>query len=566
MDRAEKKLKAEWIVMEKIFSDLSINDFSKEAYEKHSCTDMFWDYKNSCPRISWETWSKYLTENKDAVLAGLKDSVEYRDCEGVVHSLIPVVVEEKPKKKEMPVLNDNNPYEIFGVKGQVESFYKMQPFFYDTIGMFHLWRDEEGCWESCDDIDMLNELNRNIPHIDTINAKIRSEILIGMKQVGRDKKPMDAPKTWIQFKNKIVDVKTGAEFLPSPDYYTTNPLPWNLGDSEETPTMDKMIKEWVVDDEYQDETYVTTMKQIMAYTISSDQFLQRMFALCGAGMNGKGTFLKLLDKFIGKKNSCSSDVRILSSSNFECSALYKKLCCVMGEVDSSDLKNTNTIKKLSGEDDMRYEFKGKGAFTDESITTCIIATNSLPTTPDKAIGFYRRWLIIDFPHQFSVKRDLIGAIPDKEFENLGRCCLSLLKEMYSTNQITNEGTLDERMDKYEERSNPIMRFIEKECEEDIGKKIEVREFCNFFNNYLKSRHLRVKTPLEIKKMMKNEGFEDAPRKILEGAEMVSKRFFINITLKTTNTTETTEISSQNTRGDMTSKNGSIGSFCSFDIK
>jgi len=111
-----------------------------------------------------------------------------------------------------------------------------------------------------------------------------------------------------------------------------------------------------------------------------------------------------------------------------------------------------------------------------------------------------------------------------------------------------------------------MRFIEKECEEDIGKKIEVREFCNFFNNYLKSRHLRVKTPLEIKKMMKNEGFEDAPRKILEGAEMVSKRFFINITLKTTNTTETTEISSQNTRGDMTSKNGSIGSFCSFDIK
>jgi hypothetical protein len=35
---------------------------------------------------------------------------------------------------------------------------------------------------------------------------------------------------------------------------------------------------------------------------------------------------------------------------------------------------------------MRFEFKGKGSFTEESITTCLIATNSMPTTPDKSMG------------------------------------------------------------------------------------------------------------------------------------------------------------------------------------
>jgi P4 family phage/plasmid primase-like protien len=472
------------------------------------------------------------------------------------------------KEKEIGI--KENPYEIFGVKRQASEFYSMQPYFYDSIKTFHLWNGEDGCWESCDEVDMLNILQKNIPHFDTINSKARTEIIEALKQIGRDKKPKDIPKTWIQFKNKIVDVKSGEEFKPSPEYFTTNPLPWNLGESDETPTIDKLIEDWVVDEKYQDESYVKTMKQIIAYTISSDQFLQRIIALCGAGMNGKGTFIKLIEKFIGDKNLCSSDIRVLSSNNFETASLYKKLCCIMGEVDANDLKNTNTIKKISGEDKMRYEFKGKGAFTDESITTCLIATNSLPSTPDKSLGFYRRWLIIDFPHQFSVKRDLIGQIPEVEFENLGRCCLNLLKEMYQTNQFENEGKLIERMDRYEERSNPIMRFIELECFEDPNGKTEVREFCNAFNEFLKNRHLRVKTPLEIKRMIKNEGFEEAPRKVLENGEVVSKRFFINLVLKisknnenTTDTTNTTDFQSHFSPSKMSSKNGSIRSICSF---
>jgi putative DNA primase/helicase len=301
------------------------------------------------------------------------------------------------------------------------------------------------------------------------------------------------------------------------------------------------------------------MKEIIAYTICSDQFLQRLFAFCGAGMNGKGTFLKLLTKFIGTKNYCASDIKVLSNNNFESSALYKKLACIMGEVDASDLTNTNTIKKLSGEDDMRFEFKGKGSFTEESITTCLIATNSMPTTPDKSMGFYRRWLIIDFPHQFSVKRDLIGQIPDQEFENLGRCCLNLLKEMQETNQITNEGNLKQREERFEERSNPVMKFIETNCEEDFNGKTEFREFCNCFNNYLKSKHLRIQSPILIGKMLRTEGFEVAPRKIMRGADVISSKFVIGLIIKTTTTTQTTAFSSQKSYSKTSSDLGSSGS-------
>lgn len=449
-------------------------------------------------------------------------------------------------------------YNIFTPEGQAKQFYKDQPFFYNTVKTFHLWNLQDKFWESCDEIDMLNKLKMNIPNADTINSKTRNEIITALKQVGRDKKPEDAPKTWVQFKNKIVDIVSGEEFEPSPKYYTTNPIPWNISDDPRTPTIDRLIKEWVVDNVSQDDTYVKTMKEIIAYTICSDQFLQRMFAFCGAGMNGKGTFLKLLTKFIGTKNYCSSDIKVLSTNDFETSALYKKLGCIMGEVDASDLKNTNTIKKLSGEDDMRFEFKGKGSFTEESVTTCLIATNSMPTTPDKSMGFYRRWLIVDFPHQFSVKRDLIGQIPDKEFENLGRVCLDLLKEMQETNQIINEGSLKEREERFEERSNPIMKFIENECEEDFNGKTEFRDFCNTFNNYLKSRHLRTQTPIMIGKILRIEGFEVSARKVLQGAEVHSAKFVIGVTMKTTTTTTTTAFSSQNIPIETTQNSGGSG--------
>ena len=302
------------------------------------------------------------------------------------------------------------------------------------------------------------------------------------------------------------------------------------------------------------------MKQIIAYVCSSEQFLQRMISLCGGGMNGKGTYMKLLTKFIGIENCCSSDLRILATSNFEASALYKKLLCEMGEVDASDLKNTNTIKKLSGENEMRYEFKGKGSFSDTSPTTCIISTNSMPTTPDKSLGFYRRWLIVDFPHQFSIKRDLIGQIPNEEFENLGRCVLELLKEMYKESQFENEGSMVERQERYEERSNPIMRFIETECEEDFGQKIELKKFCGLFNEYLKVRHLRIMSPIQIGKILRNEGFEVSTRKIQLDFHQVSAKFILCLGIKTTETTQTTQISTQNPRVDTTEySSGSGGS-------
>ena len=402
----------------------------------------------------------------------------------------------------------------------------LTPYFFDSNRIWWIWDERESFWQMCDEIDVLNMCSQKIGS-DVISPKQRQELLNYLKQEGRRKKPKECPKHWLQFKDTIVDLRSGGQFKASPEYFNTNPIPYKLGKSEDTPTIDKLFGEWVIYEEVQDKSWVQTLYEILAYACCKEQFLQTIIALTGAGSNGKGTYQNLIGKFLGEKNICSSNLKALSVRNFEASALYKKLVCFFGEVDSNDLTNTNLIKSLTGEDLIRYEFKGKTPFSEYSGTTPIIATNSLPITPDKSIGFYRRWLIVDFLNQFKIRRDLLAEVPEWEYENLGRKVISVLKKLYEQQEFTNCGTIEERISRYESRSHPLNIFISECCSEGDGM-IKLRDFSERFNKFLREKRLRIYTINKISKMLRDEGFEVGARHFGKG-NTDSAKAVINLT-------------------------------------
>jgi P4 family phage/plasmid primase-like protien len=450
-----------------------------------------------------------LLEKPNETLKELKKQLDVKEVK--ILNCLKEIKEEKRKIKK-----------IFSIKGQIEQFYELNPFFYDKAKIFYIWNDERKSYEICDETDLLNKIDVALD-LETINSKTKNELIEGLKQVGRSNIPEKPAKHWVQFKEKIFDPKTGQYlFDASPDYHFLNPIEWNVGKSEETPTLDNLFREWV-GEEYKQELY-----ELIAYITTRDRFLQRIFALCGGGSNGKGTYVKLINKFIGEKNFVSTELKQLSENYFEPAVLYGKLLAVMGEVSYSDLKNTNMIKKIAGEDKLSFQFKGKTPFTDENTALGICLTNSLPTTPDKSLGFYRKWKIIDFPNQFSgVKVDLIESIPEEEFENLCLKSLNILKNLYETQKLTNEGDFEERVRRYEERSNPVMRFVEEFCEETAGEMVPLREFTNCCNEFLKSKHLRILTAVQVGKILRDEGFSVGQRKINDITTVV----IINLSIK-----------------------------------
>jgi len=403
--------------------------------------------------------------------------------------------------------------EIFGRLGQAKEYHKRNPFAYDRAGLFWIWNAEDKCYAQSDETDILNNI-RKVLNVDTIESKAKNEIITALKQIGRERLPKELPIHWLQFKKNVVDIKTGLEFEASPEYFFTSPIPWDVGESEETPTIDKLFGEWMFKQDVQDMTWVNTLQEVTAYAVEDSAFMQTIIWLCGAGCNGKGSYFNFLMKFLGEKNICSSELKTLVTRNFETSALYKKKAVVMGEVDSYDLTNTNLLKQLSGEDLIRYEFKGKTPFSQKSTTTCLIASNALPVTPDRSNGFYRRNLVIDFPNVFNVGKDIVGEIPDVEFHNFAKKSIRILKELHERGNFTNGGTIEERKKRFEERSNPIVHFITMNCTESPEDYQIFSEFMHKFQDYLKSIRLRPMSSIQISKALKMEGYDIRARHII----------------------------------------------------
>ncbi|MBU1051245.1 MAG: hypothetical protein KJ718_01685 [Nanoarchaeota archaeon] len=422
------------------------------------------------------------------------------------------------------------------LKKSFDDFVKESPIYYDEHSLWWAWDDEKKFWSIVDDVCVLNLFEDFFDLKTEQVSKHSGFILKVLRQKSRRYKPLDLPEYCVQFKNKIYNLREKKELPATPKYFLTAPIPYELSKNSETPTIDRLFVEWV------GEKYKPTLYEILAYSCLREQFLQTIVALTGAGSNGKGTFQNLIIKFLGKENCVASNIKSLITRSFETSALYKKLLCVVGEVDSADLTNTNLLKQLTGEDLIRYEFKGKTTFSELSPTTFIIATNSLPITPDKSDGFYRRILTIDFPNQFKLKRDLLAEIPEKEFHNLTRKVVDVLLRLIETNEFTNGGDIEERRRRYEERSNPLMMFVSQDYEEGGAGYVKLREFSNSFNDFLKQKKLRQLTVSKIGKLLRDEGFEVSTRKFKDetGEIIDSAKSIIGLTEKSQEKTKKIE--------------------------
>jgi len=410
-----------------------------------------------------------------------------------------LIVEKEEKLK-------NVVSQYYNKEDLAENLLDLQPLFYDENKIWWVWISQEFRWKIADETDILNFV-RKLSNANTINSREKSEIIESLKQSARIRKPKEIKSTWIQFKDKFVDIETGEELDVTPKYFATNPISYSL-DKERyslTPEMDRIFAEWV------GEENVKTLYEIIAYCLIPSYPIHRLFCLIGPGMNGKSCFLRLIEKFIGKANITSTELDTLLSSRFEITRLHKKLVCVMGETNFNEMNKTSILKKLTGQDTIGFEYKNKNPFEDLNYAKILIATNNLPTTSDKTIGFYRRWLIIDFPNQFSEQKDILDDIPEEEYGALAVKSLTVLKDLLETRAFTNEGSVEDRMERYESKSNFLDKFIKDFTTEDLEGYITKASFSKKFNSWCVEKKYRTMSEASIGMAMKKLGIETEQR-------------------------------------------------------
>lgn len=423
------------------------------------------------------------------------------DIDKIIDVVTNTIEEEKEERnitKARTSFYDEN-YDVF-----VDMIRKVQPYTYDEAGIWWVWNKKDRCWKMKDETGIICIFYMYVCLTDIFFSKTKTAILNAAKTIGRLNPPKKAKTTWIQFKNVIVDVETLEKIKIESKWFITNPIPWNFVDDINTPTFDRLFSEWVGEKNKQ------VLYEIMSYCILPDYPLHIGFILIGSGSNGKSLCLHILENLIGQYNVTSGELELLMLNQFEAAKLYKKLAVLMGETNFNTIQNTSIIKRLTGNDLISFNFKYKNPFEARNYAKLIIATNSLPMTLDKSIGFYRRWLIVNFPNYFTSKRDILAEIPEEEYHRLASKCIYVLHELLKKKEFTNEGTIEEKKQRFEDASNPLDRFLRETTKFDSDGHIFKWIFKERFFTWQRDNGYRIWTEKELGLRLK-EKFEDGRR-------------------------------------------------------
>jgi len=382
-------------------------------------------------------------------------------------------------------------------------FYEKQNYFYDSSKVWWLWNKYEYCWEVKDEVDVMNKFDHYFIQ-ESEKSNIKNGILEALRKYGRIHKPKEIKNSWVQYKNKIYDINTGEKFDVTPEYFIANPIPWEEGKSEDTPTINKLFNTWVSKED------VPKLYELLAFATVPEMFIHSFHFLFSPPGMGKGTFVNILLNFIGRNNTVSTSMnRINSNPRFETNNWNKKLLITMAEVShANELKNSGLINQATGGDPIRGEVKGGGGFDFVNYGKFIYPTNKLLKV-DPEDGFGRRVRVIKFLTRFEKEKDVLSTIPDEEYQNLAKKCLRIAKELYIKRRFTGDVNISERMNIYQEESKtPLEKFIDTFCNtEDFESKILLDEFFSVYSNYLKKSGGQSITKPNLGKELKKLGWE-----------------------------------------------------------
>ena len=126
---------------------------------------------------------------------------------------------------------------------------------------------------------------------------------------------------------------------------------------------------------------------------------------------------------------------------------------------------------------------------------------------DTSDGNYRRWFVIDFNNEFTEGHSIEDTIPQHEYENLTRACITILPELLKRGAFTAQGTIEERKERFLERSNPIFTFIKEHCVFDENYAVLSGKLYSEFTKWLNKRKQRIPSHKEMTTALDTQGYE-----------------------------------------------------------
>ncbi|MCK4347009.1 MAG: hypothetical protein KAW47_00185 [Thermoplasmatales archaeon] len=362
---------------------------------------------------------------------------------------------KKPKKTPLREQQINDTAEIMEVLKQKYTFITAE----DTKAIYYY---KQGVFEEA---DTLIEAEVEAHFNDTNSTYFTNEIINHLRRetyTNRDK--FNADKTRIPLKNGLFNLET-FELEPfDQDKIFTFRIPIVYDANAECPNIVAWIKEIVKNDS------LNLLQEFSGYGFEPRLPLHKTLWLHGSGRNGKGAFMRLYKKAMGRQNGSTIPLEQMSAKfRFVLIRLLDKLVNVCSEPQSNYVFQTETFKKITGGDEIEGEIKGlQKTVSFTSFAKLFIMGNKYPNIDDNTIGFWERMEIVGFPNDYS--ENFIADIEDKKISADGGeeqalagffnwCMVGLKRLKEHDYKLSQSKSSEETRLEFEKVSNSIRAFI-----------------------------------------------------------------------------------------------------------
>jgi len=298
----------------------------------------------------------------------------------------------------------------------------------------------------------------------------------------------EEPAYLVPLANGVLNLKTMTLEPYTPDYMFFNKLPVKYDPDAKCPHIKKFLEDITAAKED-----IDILLEVIGFCLYREYFIAKSLMLVGGGSNGKSTFLNLVKAFLGNENVSGRSLQDLEQNRFAKADLHHKLANIYADLPNKALFSTGIFKMLTGRDLITAERKFQHSFTFENYAKLLFSANKVPEAYDDTDAFFRRWLIIVFPNQFTGNKAdpyiLQKLTTPEELSGLLNLVLPALKRLLEKGQFSHSKTTEEIREDYIRKSSPIAAFVMDCLEIDVDAFIEKKDLFNAFAEYCRKRNI-----------------------------------------------------------------------------
>jgi P4 family phage/plasmid primase-like protien len=370
-------------------------------------------------------------------------------------------------------LNRNNTYRVF-MQNNIPKF-------------IYVWKENH--WSSSGETQVIKDTIKLIPpsmYTNSLQEKILKTILFELTANNEiTEEQLNTQKGKIFFKDVVYNLNNKRFEAHSLINYNTYFIPHEVRDLpyvniKESFYYNKFMR---LCDLKADEAKL--MLDWLFYCMIPTEQYKLFLILTGPSGTGKSLFLESLSYLVGLQNTSAVSLHQLSH-RFVLSELENKLLNIDGDGSADSLKDTSVIKKITGNDRVRLERKGKDAYTFRPFSRHAFSFNTLPLqSADKSDAFFARLRVLEMDTKLAGDKEF-KYFQDKSIEHsiielIPYLIDKVAERVYVNKTITQSATSQSNITELKINSDPIHMLMEEKVKEQDNLKISLKDL---YDKYL----------------------------------------------------------------------------------